>query len=50
MAPLLKGGPTDEHRHTITFWADAEIFETTDYSFETLSDAAARDGVPQQAA
>ena len=33
---------------TITFWADADIFETTDYDFETLSRAVPGDGVPQQ--
>ncbi len=34
---LVKGAPTDETGTTITFWADPEIFETTDYDFETLS-------------
>ena len=29
--------PTDETGTTVTFWADADIFETTEYSFETLS-------------
>jgi DNA gyrase subunit B len=35
--PLLRGEATEETGTTITFWANAEIFETTDYSFETLS-------------
>ena len=29
--------PTEETGTTITFWADPDIFETTDYDFETLS-------------
>ncbi|MFB6615680.1 DNA topoisomerase (ATP-hydrolyzing) subunit B [Streptomyces sp. NPDC085524] len=36
-APLAKNEETDEHGTSVTFWADGEIFETTDYSFETLS-------------
>ncbi|GLZ12550.1 DNA gyrase subunit B [Actinomadura sp. NBRC 104425] len=36
-APLAKGEPTDETGTTITFWPDAEIFETTKWNFETLS-------------
>jgi len=36
-APLERGGPTDETGTIITFWPDAEIFETTEWSFETLS-------------
>lgn len=36
-APLEKGDPTDESGTTTTFWADGDIFETTDYSFETLA-------------
>jgi DNA gyrase subunit B len=36
-APLQKAGTTDESGTTITFWPSSEIFETTDYSFETLS-------------
>ena len=35
--PLERRDPTDETGTTITFWANADIFETTDYSFETLS-------------
>lgn len=35
--PLAKGEETDETGTTVTFWADADVFETTDYSFETLS-------------
>jgi DNA gyrase subunit B len=37
VAPLARQGATDEQGTTITFWADADIFETTDYDFETLS-------------
>jgi DNA gyrase subunit B len=33
---LVKGEPTDETGTTVTFWASEDIFETTDYSFETL--------------
>ncbi|MGZ4631797.1 MAG: DNA topoisomerase (ATP-hydrolyzing) subunit B [Actinomycetes bacterium] len=36
-APLHKGEPVKETGTTITFWASDEIFETTHYSFETLS-------------
>ena len=36
-APLQKNEPTPETGTTVTFWADGDIFETTDYSFETLS-------------
>jgi DNA gyrase subunit B len=36
-APLAKHEATDEHGTSVTFWADPDIFETTDYSFETLS-------------
>ncbi|MFF5205239.1 DNA topoisomerase (ATP-hydrolyzing) subunit B [Streptosporangium sp. NPDC000396] len=36
-APLEKGEPTDETGTSITFWADPTIFETTTWSFETLS-------------
>jgi DNA gyrase subunit B len=35
--PLTKGAPTRKTGSTITFWADPNIFETTSYSFETLS-------------
>jgi DNA gyrase subunit B len=35
--PLHKGAPTRKHGSTVTFWADQGIFETTTYSFETLS-------------
>ncbi len=34
---LIKGEPVDRTGTTVTFWADSEIFETTDYSFETLA-------------
>jgi DNA gyrase subunit B len=36
-APLRKGEPTRKHGTTVTFWADEAIFETTTYSFETVS-------------
>ncbi|MCJ1678667.1 DNA topoisomerase (ATP-hydrolyzing) subunit B [Streptomyces sp. APSN-46.1] len=36
-APLAKNEETDEHGTTVTFWADPDVFETTEYSFETLS-------------
>ncbi|WP_329021245.1 DNA topoisomerase (ATP-hydrolyzing) subunit B [Streptomyces sp. NBC_00690] len=36
-APLAKNEATDESGTSVTFWADGEIFETTEYSFETLS-------------
>jgi DNA gyrase subunit B len=35
--PVTRGEPTDETGTTITFWPDTDIFETTDWSFETLS-------------
>ncbi|MHB2023255.1 MAG: ATP-binding protein, partial [Mycobacteriales bacterium] len=34
---LERGAPTRSTGTTVTFWADQEIFETIDYSFETLS-------------
>lgn len=36
-APLARNEATDETGTSVTFWADGEIFETTEYSFETLS-------------
>ncbi|MFE6701588.1 DNA topoisomerase (ATP-hydrolyzing) subunit B [Streptomyces sp. NPDC057718] len=36
-APLAKHEATEESGTTVTFWADGDIFETTEYSFETLS-------------
>ncbi|MER5178641.1 DNA topoisomerase (ATP-hydrolyzing) subunit B [Streptomyces sp. NPDC002896] len=36
-APLDKHEATDETGTSVTFWADPDIFETTEYSFETLS-------------
>lgn len=36
-APLAKGEPTDRSGTTVTFWPDDEIFETTNFDFETLS-------------
>jgi DNA gyrase subunit B len=35
--PLQKGEPTDETGTIITFWPDGNIFESTVWSFETLS-------------
>ncbi|GAB2681339.1 DNA topoisomerase (ATP-hydrolyzing) subunit B [Kribbella swartbergensis] len=34
---LAEVGPADDHGTTITFWANPDIFETTTYSYETLS-------------
>ncbi|WSM10351.1 DNA topoisomerase (ATP-hydrolyzing) subunit B [Streptomyces sp. NBC_01716] len=36
-APLSRNEATDETGTTVTFWADPDVFETTEYSFETLS-------------
>ncbi|NBM14547.1 DNA topoisomerase (ATP-hydrolyzing) subunit B [Streptomyces sp. GC420] len=36
-APLAKHERVDTTGTTVTFWADPDIFETTEYSFETLS-------------
>ncbi len=37
VTPLTRGEETDETGTTITFWPDGSIFETTEWSFETLS-------------
>src|SRR6516165_6452490 len=37
MGPLERGEATEDHGTTTTFWPDGQIFETTDWSFETLS-------------
>src|SRR6201996_3705451 len=37
MGPLERGEATPETGTTITFWPDGAIFETTEWSFETLS-------------
>jgi len=37
MGPVLRGAATQDTGTTITFWPDGGIFETTDWSFETLS-------------
>jgi DNA gyrase subunit B len=37
MGALVRGAATQDTGTTITFWPDAEIFETTEWSFETLS-------------
>ncbi len=34
---LAEVGPADGHGTTITFWANPDIFETTTYSYESLS-------------
>mgnify|MGYP006140800293 CR=1 FL=1 len=36
-APVKKGSATDESGTTVIFWPSKEIFETTDFSYETLS-------------
>ncbi|MFE0187076.1 DNA topoisomerase (ATP-hydrolyzing) subunit B [Streptomyces sp. NPDC059008] len=36
-APLAKHEATEDSGTSVTFWADPDIFETTTYSFETLS-------------
>ncbi|MBO4791342.1 MAG: DNA topoisomerase (ATP-hydrolyzing) subunit B [Clostridia bacterium] len=36
VTPLVKGEATSEHGTTVIFKADAEIFETTRYEYETL--------------
>ncbi|MFH8490050.1 DNA topoisomerase (ATP-hydrolyzing) subunit B [Streptomyces longisporoflavus] len=36
-APLAKHEAVDESGTTVTFWADPDVFETTEYSFETLA-------------
>ena len=36
-AALAKGSAVTDTGTTVVFWADPEIFETTDYDFETLS-------------
>jgi DNA gyrase subunit B len=37
MGELLRGPATDDTGTTVTFWADPEVFETTTFSFDTLS-------------
>ncbi|MFK8905804.1 DNA topoisomerase (ATP-hydrolyzing) subunit B [Streptomyces sp. YS-3] len=36
-APLAKHEAVEESGTTVTFWADPDVFETTEYSFETLA-------------
>ncbi|MFD9500821.1 DNA topoisomerase (ATP-hydrolyzing) subunit B [Streptomyces sp. NPDC060035] len=36
-APLAQHEATEDSGTSVTFWADGDIFETTEYSFETLS-------------
>ncbi|MFS8100397.1 DNA topoisomerase (ATP-hydrolyzing) subunit B [Lentzea alba] len=35
--PLEKGAPTTETGTSVTFWADPDIFETTEYNVETIA-------------
>ncbi len=35
-APLAMGGTADDTGTTITFWPSSEVFETTDFDYETL--------------
>jgi DNA gyrase subunit B len=35
--PLARGDATEQHGTIITFWPDGSVFETTEWSFETLS-------------
>ncbi|RBY75898.1 DNA topoisomerase (ATP-hydrolyzing) subunit B [Blastococcus sp. TF02-09] len=35
--PLEEVGPTKKRGSAVTFWADGDIFETTTYSFDTIS-------------
>jgi DNA gyrase subunit B len=37
MGPMVRGAATQDRGTTTTFWPDGEIFETTEWSFETLS-------------
>jgi DNA gyrase subunit B len=37
MGPLERGAETSDLGTTITFWPDGDIFETTEWNFETLS-------------
>src|ERR1700749_892740 len=37
MGPLVRGAATQDTGTIITFWPDTEIFETTEWSYETLS-------------
>ena len=37
VTPVIRSEKTDETGTTITFWPDGSIFETTEWSFETLS-------------
>ena len=37
MGPLVRGEASEETGTTITFWPDEDIFETLEWSFETLS-------------
>jgi DNA gyrase subunit B len=38
MGPMQKGAPTTDHGTTITFLADADIFETLDFDFKVLEE------------
>ncbi len=34
--PLVKGEPTRRHGTSVSFWPDPKVFETTEFSFETI--------------
>jgi DNA gyrase subunit B len=34
--PLVKGEPTRRHGTSVAFWPDPKVFETTEFSFETI--------------
>ncbi|MFD9483801.1 DNA topoisomerase (ATP-hydrolyzing) subunit B [Streptomyces sp. NPDC059991] len=36
-APLARHEPVEDSGTTVTFWADPDVFESTEYSFETLA-------------
>ncbi|WP_329116350.1 DNA gyrase subunit B [Streptomyces sp. NBC_01465] len=38
VTPLINTGASPGHGTTLTFWADAEIFESVDYPFDKLAD------------
>ncbi len=38
LGDLQKGEPTRDHGTTITFWPDADVFETLDFNFNTLEE------------
>ena len=48
LQPLTKGAETYENGTTQLFYPDAEIFESVEFSFETLRSRFPADGLPQQ--